>query len=120
MNTCLSSIIEVLKQANIEDMDMAKVACKALISFCDEKQRWDNESIQACDDICSEIGEELDSIMDVANESEKEILMQLRYLINQVINHLPEIMYSCGLDNCGRKFKTPDELGEHQKRRHGI
>ena len=97
---------------------MAKVACKALISFCDEKQRWDNDAIQATDDICSEIGEELDSIMDVASESEKEILMQLRYLINQVINNLPEIMYGCELDNCGRKFKTEDELKEHQSRRH--
>lgn len=58
--------------------------------------------------------------MDVANESEKEILMQLRYLINQVINNLPEIMYSCEFENCGRKLKTKEELVEHCKRRHNA
>ena len=58
--------------------------------------------------------------MDVASDEEKEILMQLRYLINQVINNLPEIMYSCGIDNCGRKFKTKDELEEHKTRRHNA
>jgi len=75
-------------------MDMSKVACKALISFCEEKFLWNNPNLQEADEICTEIGEELDSIMDVASENEKEILMQLRYLINQVINNLPEITYS--------------------------
>ena len=71
---CLSKVILILKESNIEDMDLSKVVCNALISFCEEKFLWNNADIQVTDDICSEIGEELDSIMDVANEKEKEIL----------------------------------------------
>lgn len=96
---CLSKLITAFKDSNIEDMDLSKVICKALISFCEEKFLWNNADIKATDDICTEIGEELDSIMDVANESEKDILMQLRYLINQVINNLPEITFACRVDN---------------------
>lgn len=116
---CLSKLILTLKESNIEDMDMSKVLCKALISFCEEKFLWNNADIQAADDIWTEIGEELDSIMDVANENEKDILMQLRYLINQVINNLPEITFNWKVDNWGRKFKSNEELEEHLKRRHG-
>ena len=115
----LNKVILVLKESNIEDIDLSKVVCNALVSFCEEKFLWNNADIQATDDIWSEIGEELDSIMDVANEKEKEILMQLRYLINQVINNLPEIKFDCKMENCGRKFKSNDELVEHMTRRHG-
>ena len=115
---CLSKLIVALKSSHIEDMDLSKVICKALISFCEEKFLWNNADIQATDDICTEIGEELDEIMDVASESEKEILLQLRFLINQVINNLPEITYACTTDNWGRKFKWEEELEEHCLRKH--
>lgn len=116
---CLSKLIEILKGSNIEDLDMSKVVWKAIVSFWEEKFLWDNSDIQAADDIWTEIGEELDMIMDVANEAEKEILMQLRYLINQVINNLPEITFNWKQENWGRKFKSNEELEEHKKRRHG-
>ena len=116
----LNRVILILKDSNIEDIDLSKVVWNALISFWEEKFLWSNADIQSTDDICSEIGEELDSIMDVANEKEKEILLQLRYLINQVINNLPEIKFDCRVENCGRKFKSNEELIEHMTRRHGV
>lgn len=48
---CLSKLILTLKESNIEDMDLSKVLCKALISFCEEKFLWNNADIQAADDI---------------------------------------------------------------------
>jgi hypothetical protein len=116
---CLKKLIEILKCSNIEDLDMSKVVWKAIVSFWEEKFLWDNSDIQAVDDIWTEIGEELDMIMDVGTEAEKEILMQLRYLINQVINNLPEITFNWKVENWGRKFKSNEELDEHLKRRHG-
>lgn len=66
----------------------------------------------------SVIGEDLDSIMEVAKDDEKIILSELRKLTNDVINQLPEISYICDIENCGWKFKSSDDLIEHKTRRH--
>lgn len=110
---CLEILIEKLRDSNIEDMDLSKVICKILVSFCEERFLWKNNNIEDAHEVCSEIGEELDSIMDVANDSEKEILLELRYWINQVINNIPEIAHNCPKPNCGRKFDNPEDLEGH-------
>jgi len=114
----LPTLIDKLRDSNIEDMDLSKVICKTLVSFWEERFFWKNDNIEATNEICSEIGEELDSIMDVANESEKQILLELRYWINQVINSIPEITLDCPFDNWGRKFKNQEELDGHVQRKH--
>lgn len=58
-------------------------------------------------------------IQDVATEDEQEELKGLRGLINQIINDMPEAMFDCPIEKCGRKFKNEDELQKHVERRHG-
>ena len=53
----------MLKDANIEDMDLAKVAAKALHNMASDSQYWTIEHIKKLDEVLSSLGEELDSIM---------------------------------------------------------
>ena len=62
------------------------------------------------DETVSQIGEDLDSIMEVAKDEEKNILIELRKLTNDVINSLPEIGFICDIESCGWKFKSGEEL----------
>jgi len=59
----IPKLIEVLKDANIEDMDLAKVAAKALHNVAIERNYWNIDNIKKMDEILTSLGEELDSIM---------------------------------------------------------
>lgn len=65
------------------------------------------------DAVTLSVGEELDSIMDMATEEEMVQIGGLRDLINALVNDMPEVTYACNIDNCGRKFKTKEELAKH-------
>jgi uncharacterized C2H2 Zn-finger protein len=32
---------------------------------------------------------------------------------------MPQAMFDCPINNCGRKFKNKDEMEKHVERRHG-
>jgi hypothetical protein len=97
----LPKLIDVLKDANIEDMDLSKVASKALHNLAvkngqgDTLMAWQNDDLRKLDEILSALGEELDSIMDVANEEELEEIKGLRELVNALINDMPEVAFNC-------------------------
>jgi hypothetical protein len=59
----ISKLIDVLNDSNIEDMDMSKVAAKALHNLSKENSYWNLDYIKKLDEILSSLGEELDSIM---------------------------------------------------------
>jgi len=64
----IPKLIDVLRDANIEDMDLAKVAAKALHNLAvssrsDTGFSWHNDHIKRLDEILTSLGEELDSIM---------------------------------------------------------
>jgi hypothetical protein len=44
----------------------------------------------------------------------------LRDLINALVNDMPEITKDCPITECGRKFKSQQELEKHLDRRHGM
>ena len=115
-------LVEVLKDANIEDLDLAKVACKALLNLASgakvDNEGWKNEDILKLDQVLSSIGEELDSILEMANEEELQELMELRNLVNELVNSLPDASFSCPVEGCGRKFDKKSKLEEHVRRRH--
>lgn len=79
---------------------------------------WKNEQITTLDECLTEVGEELDEIVDVASEKDKEEIMQLRSLINALVNTIPEVAFDCKEDGCGRKFHAQADLDEHYSRRH--
>lgn len=64
-------LIEVLKDSNIEDIDMSKVVSKALHNLTQAKQEykahindyWANESIKKLEEVLENLGDELDQIM---------------------------------------------------------
>jgi hypothetical protein len=89
-----------VRDANIEDLDLSRVACNALTNMCEEnvKHLWTNDHVGKLDEILSSLGEELDSIIEVANDSEKEEILFLRRATNDLINSMPEIMYPCPED----------------------
>jgi ferritin-like metal-binding protein YciE len=64
----VSKLIDVLRDANIEDMDLSKVAAKALHNLAvstkqDSTCSWTADQIKKLDEILTSLGEELDSIM---------------------------------------------------------
>lgn len=65
----ISKLIDVLRDANIEDMDLSKVAAKALHNISGESNYWNIETIKKLDEILTNLGEELDSIMVSQNMS---------------------------------------------------
>ena len=60
-------LVDVLRDSNIEDIDLSKVAAKALHNMTQVKGKmndyWSNESITKLDDVLQNLGDELDSIM---------------------------------------------------------
>ena len=54
----------------------------------------------------------------MANEEEQQELKSLRDIVNALINDMPEPVFDCMIGNCGRKFKSKDELDNHVARRH--
>lgn len=46
----------------------------------------------------------------MANEDEMHEIRGLRDLVNALINDMPEPMYNCPDEKCGRKFKNREEL----------
>lgn len=59
----IPKLIDVLKDSNIEDMELAKVSAKALHNIASENVYWSIDSIKKLDEVLTNLGEELDSIM---------------------------------------------------------
>jgi len=66
----INKLIDVLKDANMEDMELAKVAAKALHNLEKEVNFWTDQSVAKLDEIITQLAEELDEILDVATEDE--------------------------------------------------
>ena len=114
-------LLQKLGTAGLEDPELSKNLCKLLVNLCDKKEgenKWSNEQLEKVDKILGTLCEECDSLLDVANEKEKEILNDLHKLMNNLINVLPELMFNCPIQDCGRKFKVAEELAQHVSRRH--
>jgi len=81
----VDKLIDVLKDANLEDMDLAKVAAKAIHNLqgvTNVNQFWSEQAVAKLDEFTLTFGEELDSIMDVATDEELEQIQGLRDLLN--------------------------------------
>ena len=62
----ITKLIDVLKDSNLEDMDLARVAAKALHNLQNvpaAKEYWTENAIAKLDEVTLSVGEELDSIM---------------------------------------------------------
>ena len=62
----ITKLIDVLKDSNLEDMDLARVAAKALHNLQNvpaAKEYWTEKVIGKLDAVTLSLGEELDSIM---------------------------------------------------------
>jgi hypothetical protein len=67
----IPKLIDVLRDANIEDIDLSKVAAKALHNMTQIKANnnnqisefWSNLSIKKLEEVLLSLGDELDSIM---------------------------------------------------------
>ena len=85
-NGIVPKLIDVLKDSNIEDIDMSKVVSKALHNLTqadiDTKNTlndyWSNQSIQKLDEVLENIGDELDQIM-VSTQAKSELILFVIY-----------------------------------------
>lgn len=62
----VDKLIDVLRDANLEDMDLAKVAAKAIHNLqgvSNTNQFWSEDAVKKLDEFTLNFGEELDSIM---------------------------------------------------------
>lgn len=95
----------------LEDMDLAKVAIKALLNLTEESSYWTEDQIKNLDAQLLHIGEELDEIMDVTEKSDDIAQIEsYRAKINELVNNLPEIKHACTAEGCKRKFDTKEQL----------
>jgi len=60
----------VLKDSNIEDLDLSKVAAKALLNLTNETESWTIDHVNKLNSLMDELGAELDDIMDEGSEEE--------------------------------------------------
>lgn len=62
----IGKLVDVLKDSNLEDMDLARVAAKALHNLqgvSGAQKYWTEDVVQKLDQVTLSVGEELDSIM---------------------------------------------------------
>ena len=114
----IPKLIEVLRDSNIEDLDLSKVSAKALLNLTGETESWTLENVSQLNALLDNLGEELDDILEEGSEEEQAELLGLRQLVNALINNMPEPMLECTAKGCGRKFKKEKDLQEHVSRRH--
>ena len=68
----MTKLIDVLKDANLEDMDLSRVAAKALHNLQkvpDAYKYWTEAHIERLDGLTRELGDDLDGIMVSINRS---------------------------------------------------
>lgn len=115
-------------------MDLARVAAKALHNLQkipDAAKYWSDSLVERLDELTRSLGDDLDGIMvsllfsiinhlkqEVATEEELVEIMQLRDLLNALVNDMPELTKDCPVKGCGRKFKNQPDLDNHLSRRH--
>lgn len=105
----LEKLVDVLKDSNLEDMDLARVAAKAIHNLQKVPEAvkfWDEALIERLDELTVSLGEDLDGIMEVATEDELVEIVQLRELLNALVNDMPVLTKDCPVPGCGRKFKN--------------
>ena len=68
---CLTKLCGVLRDSEIENIELSKVVCKAISNFCQETQFWTEELRSEVDEIVSSIGEDLDSIVEMAKPDDR-------------------------------------------------
>jgi hypothetical protein len=62
----IGKLVDVLKDSNLEDMDLARVAAKALHNLqgvSGAQKYWTEDVVTKLDQVTLSVGEELDSIM---------------------------------------------------------
>ena len=62
----VDKLIDVLRDSNLEDMEMAKVAAKALHNLQgieNANQLWTEEAVKKLDEVTLQLGEDVDEIM---------------------------------------------------------
>lgn len=62
----LEKLVDVLKDSNLEDMDLARVASKAIHNLQkvpDAAKYWNDELIERLDELTRSLGDDLDGIM---------------------------------------------------------
>lgn len=62
----LEKLVDVLKDANLEDMDLARVAAKALHNLQkvpDANKYWSESLVERLDELTQSLGDDLDGIM---------------------------------------------------------
>ena len=117
-------LIELLSECNIDDLEIIINSLKALTNIINDNIQNDSDQIQASfvklDLILQSFGEQCDIILECDEISEEEALeiKDLRFVINTVVNIIPEQMFHCPKSICERKFTTKDRLRDHIKRRH--
>ena len=68
LNDCniLEKLVDVLRDANLEDMDLARVAAKALHNLQkvpDANKYWSESLVERLDELTQSLGDDLDGIM---------------------------------------------------------
>lgn len=118
------SLIELLEECTIDDIEILGCAFKALVNIINDNLK-NNDDVMTdmfmrLDKMLNLFGEECDIILTSSEISPEEAaeIQSLRAVINAVINVCPEEEYECTYKSCLRKFKSKDQLDNHIQKRH--
>lgn len=118
------SLVELLDECNIDDIDILSCSLKALTNIIYDNLKNNNEKLMRdfsnLDKILQKFGEECDIILtsDEISDDEMKEIKDLKAIINTVVNIIPEQVFECKNSLCNRVFNNYQQLAEHVKRRH--
>jgi hypothetical protein len=123
----LKNLTQILFDSTMEDYEIISCALKCLANILDNIKSEDVErdQIKSIEELVVNYGDQCDILLSTSNkgnneQSESRDIADLRSIVNQLLNIIPEENFSCPLHTCGRKFKSAQELQLHVSRRHKM
>eukprot|EP00916_Digyalum_oweni_P006241 GHVL01010794.1.p1 GENE.GHVL01010794.1~~GHVL01010794.1.p1 ORF type:complete len:898 (+),score=144.27 GHVL01010794.1:10-2703(+) len=114
---------EIINEASKdEDWDLVCLALKLMINICrNPKINWEPKKLKAVRKNVMKVIESAGVVLDDGDEDDDdEITLELKSLrlARHLMSCLPEIIFSCPFEVCGRKFSDDEALTKHLIRRH--
>ncbi|KRX07299.1 Armadillo-type fold [Pseudocohnilembus persalinus] len=120
----IEGVLEILKDCNIEDQEILITGFKCMANIIDVNSQLDKQYIDEIEIVLERIGAECDTLIEQSQDLDQINLINeifdMRGVINQIYNNMPEESVHCPVPNCGRKFKNQEDLQAHVKRRHNL
>ncbi|KAL4489170.1 hypothetical protein ABPG73_005657 [Tetrahymena malaccensis] len=121
-NSVMESLLQIVEDCTLDDNDLISITLKCVGNIMENNNKIQQDYTKKIEAALMKYGEECDIVISHTKQETDKIteIYELRGLINQILNSIPEEMYACLVPNCGRKFKEHSEYIKHMQRRHNL